>query len=417
MHYSLDNQLTTKGVTAELLKDIITIFYAPLAQVYKAASIADSLGDLQNFLNDMIRTVEQVEEREYCLLIQPDTDSTVSQEDPQRTVQTFIDLVQRHEQAFYSFVHNVHSKGQGLFDSLMAWIELFLSYAREGIAQPLDLEFILPHGGETRAKIMAEVDAVAQYHYKLKVAHEEKVRRRFDKGVPASNDEAELLGSVMASLSIGETTMGDAEEIAEEESDDDDDEGQYYSEDDEEPIRSAPHSASEGQGQKEERNPYVPMPTPDHIGSDLPPLTFPTPGGKKKQKDSDRERRGSSGSKSGKMDKIKSTLHRRSIDATNDREKEREHLREKKERPAPIQVPKSERVGDREHDKKSARRARERAARANMVMPETPAIDELRPLFTEVVSDMRKARCKLTSQLRPLLVVKPLNTLPPTVKP
>jgi hypothetical protein len=37
-----------------------------LAQVYKAASIADSLSDMQNFLNDMIRTVEQVEERESC---------------------------------------------------------------------------------------------------------------------------------------------------------------------------------------------------------------------------------------------------------------------------------------------------------------------------------------------------------------
>jgi hypothetical protein len=56
-------------VTAELLKDIITIFYAPLAQVYKAASIADSVGDLQNFLNDMIRTVEQVEECEFAVVI------------------------------------------------------------------------------------------------------------------------------------------------------------------------------------------------------------------------------------------------------------------------------------------------------------------------------------------------------------
>lgn len=54
--------LIFEGVTAELLKDIITIFYAPLATVYKAASIADSLGDLQAFINDMIRTVEQVEE-------------------------------------------------------------------------------------------------------------------------------------------------------------------------------------------------------------------------------------------------------------------------------------------------------------------------------------------------------------------
>ena len=51
-----------QGTTAELLKDIITIFYSPLAQVYKAASIADSLSDLQNFINDLIKTVEQVED-------------------------------------------------------------------------------------------------------------------------------------------------------------------------------------------------------------------------------------------------------------------------------------------------------------------------------------------------------------------
>jgi len=48
-----------------LLKDIITIFYSPLAQVYKAANIADSFGDLQAFVNDMIRTVEQTEERAF----------------------------------------------------------------------------------------------------------------------------------------------------------------------------------------------------------------------------------------------------------------------------------------------------------------------------------------------------------------
>ena len=54
--------IVLQGTTADLLKDIITIFYAPLAQVYRAASIADSLGDLQNFMNDLIRTVEQTEE-------------------------------------------------------------------------------------------------------------------------------------------------------------------------------------------------------------------------------------------------------------------------------------------------------------------------------------------------------------------
>jgi hypothetical protein len=45
------------------MKDIITIFYSPLAQVYRAASIAESIGDLQNFINDLIRTVETSDER------------------------------------------------------------------------------------------------------------------------------------------------------------------------------------------------------------------------------------------------------------------------------------------------------------------------------------------------------------------
>ena len=49
--------------TTELLKDIITIFYTPLAQVYKAANIADTLGDVQVFVSDLIKTVEENQER------------------------------------------------------------------------------------------------------------------------------------------------------------------------------------------------------------------------------------------------------------------------------------------------------------------------------------------------------------------
>lgn len=53
-----------QGGTSDLLKDIISIFYEPLAKVYRAANIADSIYDLQMFLNDLIKTVEEAEERE-----------------------------------------------------------------------------------------------------------------------------------------------------------------------------------------------------------------------------------------------------------------------------------------------------------------------------------------------------------------
>lgn len=215
-------ELIFEGTTAELLKDIITIFYSPLAQVYKAASIADSLGDLQNFVNDLIRTVERGEE--------------ASQEDPSYTVQLFIDLVSRHEQAFYSFVHKVHSKGEGLFDSLMKWIELFLTFIRDGLSggqEKISLEFILPHMGKEREGILKEVDEVALYHYKLKVAYEAKVRKRFHRQTGATLEEEQaaqaLVDNVMGELQFGELMKGDAEDVIAE--DDEDEWSEEYSDD------------------------------------------------------------------------------------------------------------------------------------------------------------------------------------------
>lgn len=198
--------LIYEGNTADLLKDVITIFYSPLAQVYKAANIADSLGDFQAFMSDMIRTVEQTEE--------------LSQEDPHQTVQAFIDLVERHEQMFYSFVHKVHSRGGSLFDNLMRWIEIFLTIVRDGIGDRTSAEFLLPHVGQERGAIMKELDKVALYHYKLKLAHEDKLRRRFGRirgqGGADAEDEATavLVQGVVNDISFGDLVDGDAEDLA-----------------------------------------------------------------------------------------------------------------------------------------------------------------------------------------------------------
>ncbi|KAF9462670.1 hypothetical protein BDZ94DRAFT_1260957 [Collybia nuda] len=241
--------LIFEGFTADLLKDIITIFYTPLAQVYRAASIADSLNDLQNFINDLIRTVEQVEE--------------LSQVDPHRTVTAFIDLIQRHEQSFYHFVHKVHSKGENLFDSLMRWIELFLTVVREGLGTPLSLEFLLPHTGKERADILNEVDKVALYHYKLKVVYEDKIRRRFGRmqnSADAADEAAQVLVSgVVGEIDFGELVQGDADDLAAEQTDEEseDEESSEYEtsseEDSDDESSGESGEESEGNNDEEER--------------------------------------------------------------------------------------------------------------------------------------------------------------------
>jgi hypothetical protein len=145
---------------------------------------------------------------------------TVSQEDPHQTVQAFVDLVKRHEQMFYSFVYKVHSRGGTLFDDLMKWIELFLTIVRDGIGDQTSVEFLLPHTGQEREAIMKEIDEVALYHYKLKLAHEDKLRRRFGRAQKQDDADAEdeaaaaLVQGVVNDISFGDLIDGDAEDLA-----------------------------------------------------------------------------------------------------------------------------------------------------------------------------------------------------------
>ncbi|KAI0053525.1 hypothetical protein FA95DRAFT_447304 [Auriscalpium vulgare] len=276
--------LIFEGVTADILKDIITIFYSPLAQVYRAASIADSIGDLQNFINDLIRTVESTEE--------------LSQENPRQTVQIFIDLIQRHEQSFYHFVHKVHSKGEGLFTSLMRWIELFLSVVREGLGEPVSLEFLLPHTGDERKAIVEEVDAVALYHYKLKVAYESKLRRRFGTSTSAQDMGAEeetaqaIVTGFVHDFSFGDIMRDDAQDVAaqdEEDEDEDEDEdddsygssSEYESATDDESSEgtesSEGHTPSAAQPYTPSRSRTAPAPSPRPPRTPVTPVAPPTP--------------------------------------------------------------------------------------------------------------------------------------------
>ncbi|GAW05356.1 px domain-containing protein [Lentinula edodes] len=246
--------LVFEGFTSELLKDIITIFYSPLAQVYRAASIADSIGDLQVFISDLIKTVEQCED--------------LTQEDPNRTVQSFVDLIQRHEQSFYSFVHKVHSKGEGLFDSLMRWIELFLTFMREGLGPPISLEFLLPHMGLERTEILAEVDKVALYHYKLKLLYENKVRRRFGRTQAQGDADAEdqvtkaLVDGVVGEISFGDLVQGAADDMAAEDAEED-------SEDEDEDESSTEYETDSESGSDVSEASNEPPPPPPPKAVDL----------------------------------------------------------------------------------------------------------------------------------------------------
>lgn len=114
---------------------------------------------------------------------------------------------------------------------MIKWIELFLTFVREGLHPPISLEFILPHSGTSRTEILNEIDKVAVWHYKQKIAHEEKIQRRFGKesgGIGLDVDDQmanELLSGAAESWEFDEVVQEEVGEIQGEDEDEESEEG------------------------------------------------------------------------------------------------------------------------------------------------------------------------------------------------
>ncbi|OBZ85458.1 hypothetical protein A0J61_06501 [Choanephora cucurbitarum] len=157
--------LVFQGVTGEVTKDLFAIFYEPLAQVYKSANISETIGHVSAFVNDLIQVVDNVDAQ-----------------DASHTAQPFIELVKRHEDKFYDFVHNVHAQDKTkLFDSLLGYVNSIFSFVSTGIPTKIDLDAIVTEAGISESEYPAlkqEIQSVCEYHLKRKQRHLERKRQK-----------------------------------------------------------------------------------------------------------------------------------------------------------------------------------------------------------------------------------------------
>ncbi|KAG0271808.1 hypothetical protein BGZ95_000326 [Linnemannia exigua] len=115
-------ELVFQGVTGEILKEIISIFYQPLVKVYKSANVADSMMDVKYFVDELIKVVEQAE-----------SDNGQGGPSGKPSAATlYLNLVRKHLPSFYKFVHAVHKQDDGIFHDLLEWIESIITFMRTG---------------------------------------------------------------------------------------------------------------------------------------------------------------------------------------------------------------------------------------------------------------------------------------------
>lgn len=167
--------LVFQGVTGELLKEFISVFYQPLAQVYKAADISTTIRHVANFFDDLISVIDDLQDK--------DEEQEQEQENASDTIQLFIDLVARHEQHFYDFVHNVHSQeASKVFDELIRYVDKLFTFVAHGIPGKMDINHCIERAGfESRSDLELlekEIDAVCDYRYQQKAYRFERQRRK-----------------------------------------------------------------------------------------------------------------------------------------------------------------------------------------------------------------------------------------------
>lgn len=107
--------------TMSLIRDLFTVFYSPLVELFKSAKVHEAVGDFENFMNDLIQVVNQSE-------------ITMLTKGPNEMVEQFVNLCHRHLPAMYRFVHEMYVNDKGLFfDGIMKWLSDIIQFLRTGV--------------------------------------------------------------------------------------------------------------------------------------------------------------------------------------------------------------------------------------------------------------------------------------------
>ncbi|KAJ5114891.1 hypothetical protein NUU61_000650 [Penicillium alfredii] len=162
--------IVEEPATLQLFRDLFTIFYEPLVRVYKSANVYSSITDFAVFADDAIGVIESAQRQD-------------ASADPNQTVQAFIDVCARHEANFYKFIHEVHLHDNGLFQSLMSWIEEILDFLRKGPqGGKLDMNALFQGavgvGQIDKDVALAEINSLIKWHEDRKRWHLNKTRQK-----------------------------------------------------------------------------------------------------------------------------------------------------------------------------------------------------------------------------------------------
>jgi hypothetical protein len=138
--------------------------------------------------------------------------------DVRNTVQPFIQLIDKHEQNFYRFVHNVHAQDTThLFDDLLAYIDKLFSVMATGLPGKVDMATLVQDNlnDEQYVKLKDEIAKLCDYHLQRKIRHMQRTRRKVLEGTGLSAELEVDTETTVLNLTVNDESLGMIEDMEE----------------------------------------------------------------------------------------------------------------------------------------------------------------------------------------------------------
>ncbi|KAJ1027833.1 hypothetical protein NDA13_003286 [Ustilago tritici] len=161
-------EMASGSLIPAIIKDSLeTVFYPAIREIARSSNLSERLGDLQNFIDDMLETKKGDD-----------------------SIEAWIALAARHEQSLYALFHECAPISKRLWD----WCQLGLDYMALSTTDPanpadrrapnleINFEELLQDTRLTDSdvkKIIAEADQLARYTKWMKVRYELEARKNY----------------------------------------------------------------------------------------------------------------------------------------------------------------------------------------------------------------------------------------------
>jgi len=227
-------QIWSEPELTSILKELLTMFYQPLVNLFKNAHVDVAFKNFENFMDELIITIDRLTNEIYI-------------SDTSKIVDEIMKVLNNHEDEFYQFLHSVYlNDSEKIFEQLIQWINSVLKFLRNSknlnnnANKKLNISKIISTS-QNISKILIEIDSIIEtvklqrQQYLIKLEKQQKHKQDL------INDNWDAINNIEI-FNTGDFGLNehDVLELNEEDESDDDDDADQGEESDNNIIKVKP---------------------------------------------------------------------------------------------------------------------------------------------------------------------------------